>query len=241
MIDLGLVWTLVAMGTLVWAFGRIADPVTLERGTLLDAMWLPLLVGAAVARFVYLLLAGALVSTGIGGFLLVRNGVNFWPGLIAGCAVAVIAARRDRVDPWVRGADLAPVALAAYGAFEATCILRDGCYGPVTVVGLTPSGLTQPQFPVGIVVGIAAVASAVVLERWWALRPRTVVLAALGAVAGLRWITWFLLPRAPGTGAGTQWVNTIVLVGVGLVHAVTTFRRIQSSRATRDAQGGEPT
>jgi prolipoprotein diacylglyceryltransferase len=240
-IDLGLIWTLVAMGAVVWAFGRIADPVTLERGSLVDTMWLPLLVGAAVARFVYLLLAGALVSTGIGGFLLVRNGVSFWPGLVAGCAVVIAAARRERVDPWMRVADLAPVALAAYGAFEATCILRDGCYGPITVVGLTPSGLTQPQFPVGIVVGGAAVASAVLLERWWELRPRTVALAALGTVAGLRWITWFLLPRAPGTGAGAQWANTIVLVGVGLVHTVTTFRRIESSRATRNAQGDEPT
>lgn len=241
MIDLGLIWTLVAMGAVVWAFGRIADPVTLERGSLVDAMWLPLLVGAAVARFVYLLLAGALVSTGIGGFLLVRNGVSFWPGLIAGCAVVIVAARRDRVDPWMRVADLAPVSLAAYGAFEATCILRDGCYGPVSVVGLIPSGLSQPQFPVGIVVGGAAVASAVVLERWWALRPRTVVLAALGSVAGLRWISWFVLPRAPGTGAGVQWTNTVVLVGVGLAHAVISLRRLVSNRSALGAQGDEPT
>lgn len=241
MIDLGLVWTLVAMGTVVWAFGRIADPVTLERGTLVDALWLPFLVGATVARFVYLLLAGALVSTGVGGFLLVRNGVHFWPGLVAGCAVAVIAARRDRVDPWVRGADLAPVALAAYGAFEATCILRDGCYGPVSVVGLVPAGLSQPQFPVAIVAGVTAVAAALVLERWWALRPRTVVLVAVGAVAGLRWVSWFVLPRAPASGAGAQWVNSVVLVGVGLAVAVVGLRKAGSSRATLDALGDEQT
>lgn len=235
MIDLGLVWTFVAMGAVVWAFGRIAEPVTLERGSLVDAMWMPLLVGATVARFVYLLLAGALVSTGIGGFLLVRNGVSFWPGLIAACAVVIAAARREGVDPWTRGADLAPVALAGYGTFDATCILRDGCYGPATVVGLTPSGLSQPQLPVGIV----AVTSALVLERRSTLRPRTVALAALGAVAGFRWLTWFVLPRAPGTGAAVQWANTIVLAGIGLVGAVKALRRPVSNRPALGAQGDE--
>jgi hypothetical protein len=223
--DVGMLVSLVAVGVACWVRSRTLSPVTLGRDQLLGRLWLPMAVGMVIGRVASLGATGSLSGTSVGTFILVRNGVWFWPGLMAAAATAAIAARHEGVSTWRRLAELSCVGLVGYGTYEAACIVRDGCFGPASPIGLVPPDLSRPVLPLGLAVGALAVAGGVLLGRWWTLRARTVVLSALLLVAVLRSTAWFGLPRATGTAnldqsvnLGVMTITAAILCGIGLSH-----------------------
>jgi hypothetical protein len=244
-IDFGLFWTVVVVTAACWLFSRVMSPVTMERNALLDRVWLPLAAGVVVGRFASLAFDGALPTTSIGTFVLLRNGTSFWPGLVAAAVAAVWSARRDVVDIWYRLSDLACLGLVAYGAYEMSCVLRDGCFGPESLLGLVPPGMSNPVVPVGLLVGAGTVVAGVMLRRWWMLRPWTTVLVSLWVVSALRWVAWFGLPRVPGDSVRLQVANTVVMVISGaLIVVLWVTERLRARRLEADLSGvperGEP-
>src|SRR3546814_6179302 len=59
------------------------------------------------------------------------------------CTLPISVVRRRRRRGHEALPELAPFALWGYALYEATCGLRDGCYGPVSSLGLTPDGLAE--------------------------------------------------------------------------------------------------
>lgn len=173
--------------------------------------------------------------------VVIRSGVDFWPGVAAGGAVVAWRARREHVPPMRRLADLSPFGLLAYGAYEAACLVRDGCYGPASPVGLVPEGLTTRMLPLGLVVAVGATCLAIATYRWWALEPRITVLLAVVGVAFVRSVTSFWLPRLGGV-LTRQHVTSLIMLSVttlGLAAAILTERwRLRSLRKL--VSEGEP-
>lgn len=223
MIDFGLLMSVLVVIAAAWVAERIWPLTTVpaDRSFLDAALW-PAVVGLAVGRLATLVLddRGSLGS--MRDMAVVRSGVEFWPGLAAAAAVAVVLARRSGTEGASRLADLAPITLVGYGAYEAACVFRDGCFGPLSSVGLRPDGLGTRMFPMGIVMGVAAVGVAGVARRMQtADRPPSEIvafaLASLGLVkaAGSIW-----LPHV-GSGPTRQQAASIVVAVVGsLAYAV---------------------
>ncbi|MEO6627124.1 MAG: hypothetical protein ABIP03_01000, partial [Aquihabitans sp.] len=151
----------------------------------------------------------------------VRSGVEFWPAAVAAVLVVAWSGHRDQVKPIARVAALAPFALVGYGAYEAACLFRDGCYGPVSPVGLTPNGLTTPMLPVGILMGVGAVAAAVFVSRQqrrgWS--PGAVLWAAVTSVGLVRSLGSVWLPKVGGELSRQHRTSILVTVLAGLLTA----------------------
>ena len=158
-------------------------------------------------------------------FLVIRGGVELWPGAAVAAVVLAVQAARRREAPLRAVAALAPVALIGYAAYEATCLVREGCYGPAAPVGLRPDGLTTTMIPGGIVVGIALVAVAVGATRLQS--PSLRLLVCLAAVATARSLVSIWLPRL-GEGL-TRPHRTSIMIAVlasgGLVALTLAHRR----------------
>lgn len=191
-----------------------------------DLVTVPALMGTLVGRTVALALDDPGSLRRVADFLVVRSGVEFWPG--AAGAAAVVAYRAWRAgDPCLaRLAEIIPLAMVGYATFEASCMLRDGCLGPFTSFGLRPPGMTVRMFPVALVMA-AAVAVAAVGVRTVAARgmgPLIVVLIGVLAVAVVRSVGSIWLPRI-GDGL-TRAHRTSIMVAVAaagsLIAAATT-------------------
>ncbi|MEQ9162311.1 MAG: hypothetical protein RLN74_06360, partial [Ilumatobacter fluminis] len=130
MIDVGLLLTMiVAVGvpSLVarwWPLTTFGEPV----GFLDVAIW-PAMVGLGVGRLVAVALDGPSSLGSLSDLLIIRSGVEFWPGVAAAMLAAAWSAHRSGVASFDRLADLVPLALIGYAGYEATCLVRDGCYG----------------------------------------------------------------------------------------------------------------
>ncbi len=167
-------------------------------------------------------------------FIVIRSGVEFWPGLVAGVAWLWFGVRRDRVRLIDRLAALTPTMVMAWAVYEGTCVIRDGCAGPLTSFGLAPSGLHHSQFPVGL----AVAAGGLLLSSstgWLAARPSesaTVALAGLIGVAGIKSIASFWLPHL-GSGLTRQHRQSLVVFAVAAIGLVATAKR--GRRPTRAA------
>lgn len=214
MIDFGLLLSLAAMLALPWVLSRFWRMPTLAKGSLFDIGTAPLLAGLVVGRVWAMALDNPTGLVRLRDLLVIRSGVEFWPGVAAGVAVAAWRARRDHVPPIRRLADLAPFALLAYAAYEAMCIVRDGCYGPPSAIGLVPGGLTTRMLPIGLIVALAMTCLAVATYRWWALEREVTVLAAVGGVALARTIASFWLPHL-GDSLTRQHVTSLIVLGGG--------------------------
>jgi len=122
--------------------------------------------------------------------------MEFWAGVLGAGAAMWVGARRNRTTAVEGVADVAPFALLAYAVYEAACVVRDGCFGPASSLGLRPGGLGQRQVPVGILVGLAAAGLAVAAWRLSGrVRPAAVVALSLGGLAAIRSAAGFASPR----------------------------------------------
>lgn len=218
MIDVGLLLTMiVAVGvpSLVarwWPLTTFAEPV----GFADVAIW-PAFAGLAVGRLVAVGIDGPSSLGSVSDLLIIRSGVEFWPGIAAAMFVAAWAARRSGVALLDRLADLVPLALIGYAAYEVTCLVRDGCYGPESPLGLQPPGTSTRMLPIGVLAAIAIVVGAMALHRQlgrWS--PWIIVTGGVTVVAGVRSLAAVWLPHI-GDGLTRQHWSSVVVFAVGVV------------------------
>lgn len=197
---------------------------------LLDRVGGSLAVGLLVGRAAALAIDDPSSLTSVADLLVIRSGVDFWPGLTAGIAWLVWTERRSNGHPSVLLATVASAGLVGWAAYEASCLLRDGCPGPISPIGLRPDGLVERQFPVALVVAFAAVMVGWLIDR---ARRRDLpdldaIIVAIGAVALIRSIASFWLPHV-GTGLTRQHLaSLIVLLTCTVVLAVVRQRRTRT-------------
>lgn len=145
--------------------------------------------------------------------LIIRSGVEFWPGVAAAAVWAAWSARRADVSSTARLADLTSLALVGYAGYEVTCLVRDGCFGPASPFGLQPPGTFTTMLPVGVVAAIVTGTAAIVLHRQRStLRSAALVLSGLVAVAAVRSIGSIWLPHIGGGLTRQHWSSIFVMV-----------------------------
>lgn len=194
MIDLGLLASILAAAAAPWLLARFMPTSRAGPSIDGDALMMSALAGLIAARLAFVALEDPASFSRFRDLLIIRSGVEFWPGLAVGAAVMVRGARRRKVPIWSALAVAAPLFLVGYGAYEATCTLREGCFGPQAPVGLTPAGFAGSVFPVGWAVAVVSVVAGIVLRRL-DLPDVRVVLPALLMVASSRAVAGFFLPR----------------------------------------------
>jgi len=203
-IDLGLAISLGATLGVPLGLARWLPPTVIGRRDLLDTASIGLFVGVVAGRAASMAASPAGVGT-VRDFLVLRGGAEFWVGMVAGAVAIAIGVRRRRDAPMAVLADLAPYGLAAVGVYQAMCLVRDGCYGPRSTLGLTPPGTNTAMFPVEVTAGLFLLAAAFLLRHSSALRPRAVIASAVAAVAVTRLAGAALLPVL-----GSRWSRTTV-------------------------------
>lgn len=219
MIDRGLVLTLVVMAAGLWALARLAPPRSTSRSELFDYVSPPVFAGMAAARLTAVGLDDPSALGRLRDLLLVRGGMELWAGIVAGSMTVVVARRRrgaGNVPAVTPLADLAPYALWAVAIYEATCVVRDGCFGPASSLGLHPAGVGYRQLPVGLVVGAAVAALAVLVRHLAASDPYAALVAAIGGLAAVRSAAAFWLPRI-SEGLTRPHRQSLAVLGVSVV------------------------
>lgn len=194
MLDTGLLLSGAVVLAAMWlAARRLRAPW--PASDVLDRLLLPTIVGLLVARTVALVLDDPTSLRSVRSFLVIRGGVELWPGLAAAVTTLAVSLRRAG-EPVLDGlARTAPIALIGYAAFEATCLLREGCYGPHSTIGLRPDGIGTAMVPLGVLVGIVLVAVALLVDRRTTDPPMLSISMALLAVAATRSVAAVWLPR----------------------------------------------
>ncbi len=213
MIDTGLLISIAVLVTVPVLWARAAR-ILIDGERLTDAAIAPLVAGLVAARIATLILddPGALRS--FKDAAVIRGGVDFWPGVAIAMAVSAWGAHRSGNDPAARLAQLSPFALVAYSLFEATCFLREGCLGPRATIGLRPPGLQSTMFPLGWVVAVVVLSTAMVIHRsnWL---PTIRVWVAVAVVSSARAIVSFWLPKiGDGLTRAHQWSLVIAVASV---------------------------
>lgn len=210
MIDQGLLWSMAVMAVAVSLTLAIAPPRTTSRRDLLDSSIGPALLGLLVGRVVAMLLEDPRSLARPADVLVLRGGVELWPAAAIGVVAGFVATRRDRRDGWAALADAAPAALVGYASYEAACLARSGCFGPVSRIGLTPPGLNSAMVPVGVLVAIGIVALAAAV-RWRTRRDDVCGVAlAIGGLALVRSTASIWLPKI-GNGPTRQQVESVLV------------------------------
>ena len=224
MIDFGLLFSIaVALGTPELLAHRWHLETFDEPTGFIDVAAYPALAGLAIGRLAAVALDDPESLGRISNLVIVRSGVEFWPGVVAASLVVLVVARRAGVRPIARLADVVPLAMVGYAAYEAACVLRDGCFGPRSPIGLRPKGLSTTVLPIGLLVALVVVGAAVGTR---ALSKRgvgstTVVLVAGASVAAVRAIASIWLPHV-GSGVTRQHATSIA-VAVALASALAGF------------------
>jgi len=197
----------------------------------LDVALGPAFAGLGVGRLVTLALDDPSSIGSISDMVIIRSGVEFWPGVVAAVATVSISANMGLVPISRRIMDLVPLAMISYAGYEAACIFRDGCFGPVSAIGLRPPGLTTTMLPTGWLMA-AAVALAAIGVRALATRgysPVVVALAGILAVASVRSVGSVWLPHV-GDGLSRQHLTSIGVVAISVVVAVAVAGRSRLSQ-----------
>ena len=232
MIDVRLMATIAIMLTIPTLFVR-PWPADAATAGVMDTSAGALFVGVIFARLSAVAFDDPGSLTNLSDLLIIRSGMEFWPGLAAATMWLAMGARRADLSIAARLAALVPAALTAWACYEATCLIRDGCPGPPSVIGLHPDGLASRMFPVGLTVAIVAGASAFLLDR---LHRRGVpnpqiVVGAVAAVAGIRSVASIWLPRI-GDGLTRQHRESIVAFLISSAVLVMARFRSRSQRRT---------
>lgn len=236
MLDVGLLATGLAMWLVVNAAARWAPVAAWGRGDVMDRLYLPVVVGILAGRAVAVTLDDPASLRSFRAFLVVRGGVEFWPGVAAVGGLIVLGARR-RHEPAVRVLeDLAPFLLWGYAVYEAGCLVRDGCYGPASPIGLTPPGLRTTMFPVGLVVAVACVGLGLGLRRLDEEPAARRLLLAIGGLALVRSVASIWLPHL-GDRLTRQHTQSLAVLGAVVV---VLLARHLTARWRVDPTGGAP-
>jgi hypothetical protein len=213
-IDIGLLLSIAAMlvaaDLLTWF-----RPMRTSGSGPLEVVTAALLIGVLIGRLTALALDDPDSMTSVRDLAVIRGGVEFWPGLAGGLAVIVFGAWRSGVGAVARVADLAPYGLVAAAAYQATCAVREGCYGPGSPVGLALRGSGEIVVPVEIVGALALTLLALLLVRVRGVSsPAWVIVVTVTALAVERSISSFWLPVV-GDGPSRQHIASIVVAVVG--------------------------
>ncbi len=233
MIDFGL------LASLIVAFGvpsLVASWWTIRSSTgpigFLDVAFGPAFAGVAVARLTTLALDDPASIGSISDMLIIRSGVEFWPGVVAAVAVAMWSARRSGDSPTDRVADLAPLVMVGYAGYEAACVFRDGCFGPESPIGLRPPGLSTPMLPTGWLMGIAVTVAAVAVHMLVARKHPAIVVAltATAAVASIRALGSIWLPHF-GDGLTRQHISSVAVAAATGMAAIAAVRFSRGQRS----------
>jgi len=187
MMDIGLLVSIVvtvsvpALFVTPWPSGIVPDGVV-------DSTMGAAVIGLLVGRLSAVAFDDPGSLTSISNLLVIRSGVEFWPGAFAAVGWLAYRARREHASAPARLAALAPAGLVAWACYEATCLVRGGCPGPAVSFGLRPDGLNSRVFPVGIAVAAAGILAALVVYRLHrkGASPATVALTTLVVVASIR-------------------------------------------------------
>lgn len=234
MIDVGLLASMAVVLIVPSVFVR-AWPESAAMSGLIDISGGALLMGVAVGRLAAVAIDDPGSLTSLSDLLIIRSGVEFWPGVAAGMGWLALRARQDDVSPVERLAAITAPALVAWACYEATCLLRDGCPGPVSGIGLRPEGLVQQMVPIGLGVAATAVGAAAIVRRWHTrgLPDLQVVGVALMAVATIRSVASIWLPHI-GDGLTRQHRTSIAVAVITAVGLVALRSRTQSRAALED-------
>jgi hypothetical protein len=238
MLDTGLLLT----GALVWLVvsvaARWAPASVLDRAEILDRLVVPAIVGLLAGRLVAVVLDYPASLGSLRAILVIRGGVEFWPGVAVALVTLGWTLRRQRLDVRLALADLAPFLLWGYATYEAACVVRGDCYGPVSAVGLVPDGLRTRMFPVGVVVGLVVFGLGVALRHLWTWPPTAKILAAVGGVAATRSVASIWLPRL-GDEPTRQHLESVAVAL--LVAAVAVIAIVVARVRRRSAHAAETT
>lgn len=242
MIDRGLLATIILMAAVVAVLDRALrrDRGPAER--ILTLASVPLVAGLAAGRLAAVLLDDPATLRRPFDLLLIRGGMELWPGVAAGAATAWAAARRNGVGGAVRLAELAPFGLWAYAAYEALCLVREDCFGPLWHLGPRPGGVGGGQFPVGVAVGVAVAAAGVLIWRASArIGAASVVVASVGATAAVRALAAVALPDV-ASGLTRPHVESLAVASgaTAWLAAAWWLRRRCRGRDAGDAPAAEP-
>jgi len=230
MLDRGLLLSIGAVLVALWLFGRTRRS---DEPALSDLAFWPALIGLVVGRLVALGLDDPPGLRSMRNLLLLRGGVELWPGVAAGALAALVVLHR-RHRPLADAASLlVPSAVAAWAAYDLACLARDGCPGPASPLGLRPSGLHATQLPVGVVAGLLGLAAAVALRR----RPTKhstswLVLGALLVVSTLRSIESIWLPSLSARLTRQSATSIAVATGSCIGAALVALRRRAAGRGS---------
>lgn len=234
MMDRGLFLSIVAVVATVYGTARLARPHTVAPTQVFDVLMGPTMVAALVGRLTAMALTDWRSFTEVRDILVFRGGLEFWPGLAAGLMVLWRGARRDNADPLLRLVDLLPYVLWAMAAFDVTCLLREGCFGPASPIGLVPTGLQGRVLPVGILVAAITALVGTAIRRRWPAQPLTTALLALLYVAGERSVASIWLPRF-GDDLTRQHLQSIAVTAAAvIVIAIVTVRSLAPRTSADD-------
>ncbi|MDE0805370.1 MAG: hypothetical protein OSA99_18885 [Acidimicrobiales bacterium] len=237
MIDYGLVVSMMAaigipsLAALRWSLSTAES----EYG-IVDLAIGPVLAGVVVGRLTTLAFDDPGSIGSLSDMLVVRSGVEFWPGVAAAAGVVAFSARRDGVSPADRMRALAPFAMLGYASYEAACVFRDGCLGPVAALGLRPPGLEVTMVPVGWLMALVVTAGAVGVRRLASTGiPTSAVLAtAIAVTASARSVGSIWLPHV-GDGLTRQHLTSVIVAGCSIAWlAVAVVRADDVDDDTRD-------
>ena len=221
------------------AWLALAVPRLSPERSYVDTLLLSALVGVAVGRLAFVGLDDPAGFAHPRDLLILRGGVDVWPGLLAAAIVFWLAHRRGPAALVDHAADVAPVLLVAAAAYEGTCGLRGGCVGPISAIGLRPTGILTTMFPVGLAVALGLVAGAIAVYGIAARRPALAVTTALLIFAAIRGVAGFFLPRV-GDGLTRPHVTSIAAVGAALV-AVAVSARVPPTPSSHNDQAATTT
>ena len=237
MIDRGLLVGLVLVGATTWAAGiwwcRRGGP-----DDAVDRLGVASLIGLAAGRIVFLLFEDSSAITTFRDLLVIRGGVEFWAGMAAGVAAAVVSARRRARVTTSALAEFCPLFLVGYGVYELTCVVRDGCFGPALGFGLVPSGFATRMLPLGLMVGVASVLVGFVLMSTWSRwTPVDVLIGTALVLAGFRSLASLWLPRI-GPGLSRPHRFSLLVFGLALAALVWRTGSARRSRSTGGPAAG---
>ena len=234
--DVGLLLTVLIVVGGTQLVLRIAPPTGFDRSQLVEFFSTPVVVGLLAARVVFVLLDHPASVFLIRDLLVVRAGVEFWAGVVVAMVWVAVKGRRSpgRAGAVFKLAAAVPYLLVGVALYEASCLVRDGCLGPVANVGLVPNGLGSRMVPVGLLVAGALGLAAVVLHRAWTLEAEQTVLLAFVVLGGVRLVaSWFLPDFGPSRVERESALALLLSVGGLIVFAA---RRRLASKADPDAE-----
>lgn len=214
MIDLGILSGVVAAFLAAVVAARLTDP-TKPLKSAADTMLGPGMAGLALGRVAFLLADDPASLLSPRDAVLVRGGVEFWPGLAAAVAMFLFQTRNETTPAISRLALIAPAALVGYGVYEGGCLTRGGCFGPSAPIGLRPPAVATAMVPVGILVAVTIIALAWAVHRLAPSEPWGAVLLAVGGVAAVRAFAGFFLP-AVGTGLSHPHTTSLIVTGLAV-------------------------